>query len=226
MITLPLITDWNICTPNLFRYLDAEYVDSFFGSGALRLSSFKQFATHENEQRLDVREGESLFIHRTSHPEPQTLAARAYHGIHAYVLSTSMLFDEDLMHAFECDSYLRILDSTNFGMAIARQIPGLIVAYEGPCQYQVEKIVEKNLGYVDIEQFKDPNGPQGVNEAMLNEFILSRMRHYPLFLKHKDYAHQVEYRFVWVVRERLGPYLDLKVPDAVRFCERPNPVTE
>ena len=103
-------------------------------------------------------------------------------------------------------------------MAVARQIPGLVASFEGPCLYQHMKIVEQDLGYIDVNRFK--------NKAMLDDFIVSRMAHYPLFLKDKSFAHQAEYRYIWVVRNKESDYLDVKVPDAIQFCTKPGELTE
>ncbi len=218
MITLPLVTDWNVCTPTLFRFLKREYVDAFFNDGSLRISSFSKFHKHEDEQRLDRSEGKTMFVHRTNQGGGQTIEAWATHGISAYVLCATMRWDKDLMRSFNCDSYIRINNSTNFGMAIARQIPGLAASFEGPCLYQNMKIIEQDLGYINIDRF--------TNKAMLNDFIVSRMAQYPLFLKEKSFAHQVEYRYIWVVRNKESDYLDIKVSDAIQFCTKPSELTE
>lgn len=225
-IKLPLVTDWNICTPTLFRFLESRYVDQFFIDGTLRLSSFSQFHKHQDEQRLDVREGKTMFVHRTSQGGGQTIEAWTTHGLNAYVLSTTMRYDEELLKAFHCNSYIRINDSTNFGMAIARQVPSLIAAFEGPCLYQDKKIIEKDLGFVDMNQFRDSKNPASVRKDLLNSFIVSQMQHLPLFLKDKSYAHQTEYRFVWITREGASDYLDIKVPDAIGLCDKPNALTQ
>jgi hypothetical protein len=224
MIKLPIVTDWNICTPNLFRFIDSEYVDSFFKEGSLRLSSFSQFHKHKDEQRLDKNEGRTMFVHRTNQGGGQTITAWATHGVLAYVLCAAMRYDKNLMESFGCNSYFRISNSTNFGMAIARQIPGLVAAFEGPCLYQDKKIIEQDLGYIDINQFKNPQGQ--IRKEVLNDFIVSMMAHYPLFLKEKSFAHQVEYRYVWIVKNKESDFLDIKVPEALQFCEKPNELTE
>lgn len=226
MIKIPLITDWNICTPTLFRFLEKEYVDAFFKEGSLRLSSFSKFHTHEDEQRLDKTEGKTMFVHRTFLNGGQTLTARATHGVNAYVLSASMRYDKELMKTFNRDSYIRIKDTTGFGMAIARQIPGLIKAFESPCLYQDMKIITADLGFIDINQFRDSQNPAQLNKELISDFIDSKMQHYPLFLKSKAYAHQVEYRIVWITRDKTPDYLDIKAPDAIQFCEKPNSLNE
>jgi hypothetical protein len=130
------------------------------------------------------------------------------------------------MGAFGCDSYIRINNPTEFGMAVTRQIPGVAAGAEGLCLYQENKIVECDVGYIEISQFADPRDPLQLDQQRIDRFINAGLGHLPFFLKHKTFAHQVEYRLIWMVTAGVGDYLDLKVPEAVRFCARPNLVTE
>lgn len=90
MITVPITLPWHVCTPTIFRLLPSQYVDEFFRDGSLRLSSFRRFKQHTDEQRLDAQEGESSFVHRTRERRGQTFFARALHGDNAYVLSANL----------------------------------------------------------------------------------------------------------------------------------------
>jgi hypothetical protein len=215
---------WNVCSPTLFRFLEKDFADAFFTDGSLRLSSFARFKKHSDEQRLDINEGKTFFVHRTEEGGGQTITAWATHGLNSYVLSTAMRFDHELMEAFECDSYIRINNPTKFGMAIAQKIPGLISAFEGPCLYQSKKIIEKDLGYIDPKNFKAPNNED--LDKRLTNYILQKMEHYPLFLKEKSYSHQMEYRFVWIIEGPTYDYLDIKVPEAIQFCSKPSELSE
>jgi hypothetical protein len=46
----------------VYRYLPQEFVDAFFTSGRLRISTFSQFAKHADEQRADPQEGSTSII--------------------------------------------------------------------------------------------------------------------------------------------------------------------
>jgi len=242
MIRLPLLlSEWGICTPTLFRFMDSKYVDAFFADGSLRISSFSKFHKHADEQRLDKGEGKTMFVHRTNQRGGQTITAWTIQGANAYVLSTSMRHDQDLLHSFNSDSYIRIKDSSAFGMAIARHIPHLVAGFEGACLYQERKIIKRDLGYIDLNQFQDPQNPLPVidqkeipysglplpsNNPKLTDYILSQLGHYSMFLKDKIFAHQSEYRFIWVTANNTEDYLDIKVPEAIQFCEKPSLITE
>jgi hypothetical protein len=224
MIALQISSPWNVCTPTLFRFLEKQFVDQFFQDGTLRLSTFDKFKKHEDEQRLGKQEGKITFVHRTSQRGGQTLEAFAAHGQNAYVLCGAMRFENELMDAFNCDSYIRINDPTKFGMAISKHLPGFIAGFEGPCLYQANKIIEKDLGYIDLNSFKTQTGQVDMNK--LQSFINHHMSFYPYFLKDKSYSHQMEYRLLWLTSSETNDYIDIKAPEAIQFCSMPSNLTE
>lgn len=209
--------------PPLYRYLPKTYVEAFFTDGSLRLSSFRSFHQHSDEQRLDVWEGFSTFFHATADNGGQTIMARIIHGRDCYVLSASAIHDEDLEGAFDCDSYIQINDSTNFGMAVARHIPGIRAGIEGPCFYQQQRMFIRDLGgYVDLKTLAKDGLEQEIDPQKLKEFVTARAAHWPLFLKDMAYSHQAEYRFVWKATSDTSEFLDIEVPEAREFCSPPS----
>jgi len=226
MLTVPINYPWHVCTPTVFRYLPAEYVDAFFVDGSLRLSSFRMFKQHADEQRLDKREGDTMFVHRTSQNGGQTISAWASHGKTAYVLCGTMRHEQSLMERFGCDSYIRINDPTKFGIVIARHIPTFRVGAEGPCLYQENKIIERDLGYIDIQRFSDPGDPGSISKTMMNRFVNDAMEHFPFFLKDSQFSAQVEYRHVWMTSTQVEDFLHIRVPEAIQYCSKPSWITE
>lgn len=226
MITLPISYPWHVCTPTIFRYLNAEHVDAFFSDGSLRLSSFARFKTHADEQRMDAKEGEVHFVHRTNQNGGQTLYAKSFHGTKAFVLCATMRHDNALMADFGCDSYIRIENPTEFGARVARHIPGLQAGAEGPCLYQNKKFIERDLGYLDTKLFADPADPSKPNVEAISRILNDQMRHWPLFLKERSFASQAEYRLLWLTSADIDGYVDIKVPEAIPLCSRPSELTQ
>jgi len=212
MIRIPITKTWNISKPTVYRYLPKKYVDSFFKDGSLRLSSFKQFKKHNNEQKLDGKEGEINFIHRNNSGAGQTIQVWSRHGLNSYLLCGTTVYDEDMMKEFQCDSYIRINDITNFAIAISNHIPAFVEGAEGICDYKNKRIVEKDLGVIDLNRFK--------SEGEVNRFLLEKMKFFPCFLKEKKYAKQSEYRLIWHINQEVNDYIDIKVPEARQFCDR------
>lgn len=124
---------WQSRQPRVYRFIDKKYADEFFNSGTLRLSSFRQFSQHTDEQRLDGSEGEGMVLHRTSENGGQTFFARLKATHNAYVLCGSLTPSLALMDAFESDSGITITDPPNFAKAIATKIPNFKSGIDGPC---------------------------------------------------------------------------------------------
>lgn len=245
-ITIPLVTYfWNIITPTLFRYLDKKYVDDFLKDGSIRISSIEQFRKHKDEQRLDRGEGRIMVSHNL--PEANegkggNITAWILYDKKAYVLSTTTKVDKELMKSFNTDSYIRIQNSTNFGMEIAKHIPGFTAGFEGFCSYHTSKILSVDLN-IDLKQFlKNPDiEPQTIenseplpgqldNEAFdiekIRQFLVNNAKHLPLFMKDKSFVNQVEYRFVWLTNIEPNNFLDIKIPEAIKLCSGPLPFDE
>jgi len=121
MITIPIQQPWHVGTPILVGYLDRRYVQDFFDRGVLRPSCFVEFAKHTDEQRLDRNEGVNFLVGRS---EDQTVTAWTKHGTRSYVLCPTQIESPDLQSDFAADSGFRIMDSTNFGLAVAVALPG------------------------------------------------------------------------------------------------------
>ena len=141
---------WRIRTPRVYRYLGQRFVDEFFDSGALRLSSFRQFSAHKDELRLDTNEGKVYYISRTGADGGQTVLMEVDYGHDAYVLCGSMTPTQELMASFACDSAIVICDTTAFAREVAKAVPGFRAGVEGPCSYQYRRIVEKDSGWLDF----------------------------------------------------------------------------
>jgi hypothetical protein len=211
MINIAMVREWHICTPTAFRFMDQQYVDEFFAEGKLRLSSFARFASHADEERLDVSEGQVTFSHRTKQGGGQTLLAQAAVGRNAFVLCAAMRRSDEIQTAFGCNSYISINNTEQFAMAIANKLPGFVTGWEGPCLYQSTKIIDRDLGFLEL--------PRTTEE--IQRIVFEGMKQYPYFLKHERYANQVEYRFVWQIAGEIPDYLDISIPEAIQWCTRP-----
>jgi hypothetical protein len=96
-IAVHVAREWRIRRPYVYRYLEREYVDRFFKEGALRVSSFAQFAEHPDEERQDGKEGWGTVIQTTpGGAAGHTLFAHMSQGANAYVLCGSTIFSTEL----------------------------------------------------------------------------------------------------------------------------------
>ena len=214
------ISQWNQRSPRVYRYLEKEHVDDFFASGRLMLSSFSRFATHDDEQRLDSKEGKTFLVHRTENNGGQTLVVEMDFGHDAYVLCGSLLPSIDLMSSFNTNSGIIIKDVTGFANSVAKALQGFRLGFDGPCSYQNRRIIEQDLGWLNLGPTEETNDISKFDSEVLNQTLSNLVCRDVYFLKHHSYVSQAEWRLVWLVDHDVEKNILIEVPDARQFCER------
>jgi len=196
MITVPIVRNWHLRTPELYRYMDQKYIDEFFETGNLRLSTFHTFAQHADEQRRDTEEGHNTLV---GLGDGHTIMARTQHAHNCLILSTSTVADEGLMEAFETNGYFSIKNSTGFGTAIANRLPGFLEGIEGFCIYAEQRMIKRRLDSFTLDDLKQ--APESPSLSLDKIFALTAQIGGAdvLFVNHIRFRHQNEYRFVWTV---------------------------
>jgi hypothetical protein len=212
--------EWKLRQPYVYRYLKKDYVDLFFEDGTLRLSSFSEFSKHRDEARLDTQEGKGLVVHQHRIGDGQHIAGWLTYGEQSYVLCGAMRHDLKIMNAFDADSAIRINDTVRFADCIAHHIPGFTGGAEGPCIYLPNRIVHRNLGPVDERVLHEETQPGSISIEKMQSFLAHLDGGDLCFIKHRDYAYQGEYRFLWDSRGLTSGSLTIKVPEAREFCTR------
>ena len=150
MIATAFTRPWEIRTPGLTRYLEAVYVDEFFNAGKLRISSFKVFRRHPDEQRNDPSEG--IAIQEIISPNARH-SILGINGQEAYVLCCGTVESKDMVASSGTDAGFRIKNSLGFADAVSRQIPGFIGGSEGLCHYRDSTLLRK----YDERAFRPPD---------------------------------------------------------------------
>ena len=213
----------NFRAPRLYRYLEKKYVDEFFGNGSLRLSSFERFRKHEDETRMDLNEGFAKFIHRTSEGGGETLIMDYECHPNVYSLCASALPSKNLMAKFSgADSAIVIWDPIRFAYEVTEALKKIVSVREciqGPCSYQLRRVVERDLGYLGLAD-EETSDPSKMDSDKLNSVISKVINHDVYFLKRETYVGEAEYRFVWLIDGVASQALDIVVPEAVRYCAR------
>ena len=218
MISLPITTQWHIRTPSIYRYLPLQFTDEFFKYGRIRLSSFSEFAKHDDEEKGDAGEGKHILVGKGSQ---QTVFAVTGHGHDAYILCGTNILDHELMEKFKCDSGIYIKDTTSFGIALGRKLSGLKQGLEGPCFYSNDSI-ECNIGNFELNQLKANTTDNTLDLNKLGGFILNMAGTAVFFKKQLKYQHQNEYRFVWITDHKVNDPIIIECPEAIQFCEKIN----
>ena len=127
--------NWQHHSPRVYRFLERQYVDEFFDTGVLRLSSFAQFRKHVDEQRLDSTEGTINVLCRRGEHSTELFFFQAEVGTDAYILSASLVPSGDIMKDFNADSAIVIRDPVGFASEVGRALEAFRVGFDGPCSY-------------------------------------------------------------------------------------------
>lgn len=213
-------SEWKVRRPYLYRYLEKEFVDSFFENGTLRLSSFFAFSKHKDEARLDSSEGKGIVTHVNSEGEGQTIFTVLGLGVNSYVMSTSLHFSPELESDFNTDSGFRINDIFGFCNAISRHIPGFQTGLEGPCFYLEERVLDRDMGRIDIESWRATPDSKSLDLGKVSQSLFGMAGDDLCFLKTNIHSRQVEYRLMWNSSIGADSVLDIHCPEARTFCSR------
>lgn len=204
--------------PMVFRYLEKEFVDLFFNEGKLRLSSFKKFHQHTDEQRRDNKEGKNVI---SGYNNEHRIVAVASTGHNAFVLSSSLLYNKQLYKDFNVDDCFIIERPLEFINAISKQIVNFLGVNFGPCLYQSGKTIHRQIHNINFDDLKNNNTSNDIDMGKLFNSTEDLYMNDGLFIKPDKYSHQHEYRFVWHTEtDQLPEYIDLFIPEAKKFCRK------
>lgn len=104
-----------------------------------------------------------------------------------------------------------------FANAISGQVAGFVGGAEGLCSYRENTMLQKK----DERLFYSPKegeDPQRWYEDQ--QRYLAKHSIDAFFVKHIRFSHEAEYRFIWFASGIHKEYLDIKCPEALRYCER------
>lgn len=224
MISLQTGKPLDIYLPNVYRYMNKEYIDLFFEKGILRISSFKKFKEYPDEIRGDKNEG-SGSVTGTSDTSGFQFHVMSNTGSNAYLLCGSIIESDALKETFKTYTCFRIVKPLDFSVAVSNAMLGFMRSYQGFCNYREHRMIKKLIPGLDINDFTGPEGTiviggqkgnQRTNEIMGDGIDL-------MFLKEKKYQDQCEYRFIWTINSQFYPmaeHIDIQCREAVQFCEK------
>jgi len=209
---------WSIVRPRLYRHLEAEYVESFFSDGSLRLSSFARFAQHPDEQLRDKAEGIGS---RFGLGSQATIAMVGGRGRDCYVLCATLHNTEAVRKQFgHSNACIAIDNIAGFANAISVKLPYFTQGLEGPVIYQDETAIYKNIGATTTEELMERyrNSDGTLRMDMLQDMARMTGGIEECFIKHSRHAQECEYRLLWATGQTVDEFIDIKVPDAIQFC--------
>jgi len=198
--------------------LERRWVDKFFETGELRLSSFAKFHEHADEPRSDSKEGNCAITLRGQ--ATTGFAVILGNGSNAYVLcATSLEPSQTLLQSFGCDAAIHIFDPIGFANAVSHHVPGFRSGFMGHCAYRARSIQVK-VPDVDIESFRTSSGSNAIDLNKAGAFFLSAAGAAVYFRKAATatFIEQAEYRWVFLTSRAVPPTITIHAPEARQFC--------
>jgi hypothetical protein len=219
---------------SVYRHLEQEWVDWFFETGKLRLTTLETCRNHENPTRRDPNDGLLNFSIRDG---SQMLAGLNVAASRSYVLCASISPCSGIQDHFSTDSLIEIEDVEGFANAVGNAIHSTGDALIGDCRYVVSKevntVAARPLDEHAMRLFEAiNNNPNDLNAAWDRagaeraELVNGLFGEDDTFFK-KDQAFEgeTEFRFVWPVGYAVRGPKEFSLRDAVKFCRRGPPAT-
>jgi hypothetical protein len=210
------VTNYYNITPYLYRYENQRYIDAFFASGDIFISSFKQYRSYKDNELGDKEEGHSMNFGYTD--DNHTMGRYTMVGNADYCFSTSTILDKKLLETFRRDSTFRIKHPINFMLEIARSLQRVREVIYGNCIYLNHRMVKKQIGSVTLESLRDEKEPDKISMEKMMNVPVDGPESY--FMKTVLYQHQSEYRIIWKTDREVSSGIVLRCPEAIKYCEK------
>ena len=211
--TIQFASAWNIATPAVYRYEDQVWIDHFFQTGSLRLSTFAKFASYEDEVRGDKNEGAGICFGETK--DNHTVVVAQSQGFSAAVFCCSHRLDVELKKSFQRNSAFQITNTVGFALEISRQLAGFKFGIEGSCIYRSDANIKRNIDF-NMGDYKLDSG--GFDMQMISDAAKQLGGPELVLLKRKNYENQQEYRLIWELDVVDTEFIEVNAPRARQFC--------
>lgn len=217
---LPRLLELKI--PPVVRYIERKYMEDFFRTGQLKLTTYTQCQVHECNVRRDSNEGKAKFS-----LELPSVGASGWGiqtvGWQSYILCASLCESDKLLEHFKVDSYFRINNVLGFFDAVSRRLSGFENGKIGSCIYRDKNSFEKSLKFNEISQ--NSSNVRNNKELTLAP-IEFEMSDEPYFIKSDSFAAEAEFRFIWSLSNDVREPITVYCPEAIQFCEPDLPVSD
>jgi hypothetical protein len=118
------------------------------------------------------------------------------------------------------EAAIEIVNVPDFALEIARQLVGFRNGISGYCIYGDGSLLTRELGR---DPFPLPEKGQSIPIERLFDATNANGQGEEMFLKHREFSYQAEYRLIWNVDVPPDEPLIVNAPLARRFCRRLGP---
>lgn len=205
-------------TPILYRFIEKQYVDEFFKTGKLKLTTFENCKRLEDDNRKDTKEGQGELFGYDGDIKMQIGFGV---GGDAIMLCTSLYNEYEDASGNKFDKYIEIFDVQGLLFAIADQLTknGYVIKsiLFGPCFYSKKE----SHGAVQSAAFREKLYKEqrfDWNEMMRIAKTIGGNNMY--FQKPVDKRFENEFRLLWIV-DNLEKDKDIfvTIPHPEAYCK-------
>lgn len=192
------------CHPVVYRFIEDEYIDEFFNTGALRLASMASLKKNRSTLREDIEEGEYLFYFKDD--AGCVVGVDADIGQNAFVLSTATSLAAS--HEKSRPHCLEIRDVEKLAINVSEKLElehGLNVKeiILGPCNYSERMRIITLPPGKKFEEIGVKYCHAGQDEIIDGELLYGAIRSQfydrVCFTKPARLMNEHEFRIVWLV---------------------------
>lgn len=215
----------------VYRHLPKRWVDNFFETGELLLTTLPKCREHEEASRKDKTDGKLWFALQDGH---QTVAGIGVAGASSYILCASQSNSTTVQQRFGTDSWIEIVNVERFAQAICNTVGSSKNPMFASCRYAPDKSVTRDATtsiasdaaemLEAIQAGKTENMDQLFHQTNARMAARGKVFEQDLyFLKPANpYKVEKEFRFVWILDTAVpGPKV-FACPEAIQYC-RPAP---
>lgn len=215
--------------------MENRFVEEFFDSGKIMLTTYERCKNHEDSARKDSKEGKCNF-----HLVHGNYAVSGIHniGLQSYMLCASTIESDVLMEKFSTDNYLVINNVIAFADAVSRYVPGFTHGKLGACVYKDEraftKITEKPntpdstglLNAIKQGEYADIEKEFYRMQNDLYNSVENELADESYFLKENSFSEEAEFRIIWGVPRKTSDPVIIACPEAIRYCSPGKPLAK
>lgn len=216
-------------TGSVYRHMDKKWVDQFFETGELLLTTLPKCREHDVLNRADSRDGKLNFALAD---RQQMMAGISVVGARSYILCASHSAHAEVQSRFGTDSWIEIVDAHAFASAIAETLACTRPPKLSSCIYVDQKEVTREADYPlahDLREMTEMcmSGDFSQVESIFhrtNERLASRTAVFEddaYFRKTAEpYRVEQEFRFVWFVDQDVSSPTVVRCEKARQWCRR------
>jgi len=203
-------------TQSVYRYSDVQYIEEFFQTGRLKLSSFNSNRIAELSRR-DSQEGKQ-FYRMYSKDRSAIVKLGTQPDVGFYTFCTSKEFNPGKFYGkFNANGCFEITDIQRFSYEIAKSLKDFILGVEGEVVYTDKRHIEVYLENYPHSQ--DFNEETSIVDKVIILSDITAKDHQLFFRKPIKYKSESEYRMVFRTLSR-EENLYIDCPNAIKYCHK------